>query len=390
MKKITLLFLSMGLTMTSVMAQTTSSTLRVGEFDPYVSEYFRPMAHAIAVSMGSGWVHTAETHKTLGFDITISGALVTIPNSESTFTSNDLSGMANDGYTFTQGSLSSADGDVITFPNVRRNNNSDLELPTIKKELSITANGTTYSGTINFEAIYGITAKYAANAAIQLGVGLPKGTDVMVRYFPDVSGAVNAVLPSSIDMEMLRTSYWGLGVKHDLKQWIPALKKVPFLQISAMFTYSNFKTGFKGDDLKLDPERFTGANNVNDLSGATYDDQELNMIISSTTGALLVGASIPVFQPYIGIGFNSGKFKAGLDGTYPILTMNTDPSTFTDYQFIVEEDGTEQDPLNVESTSTEFNIQMGARIKLGFFVLHYQYTRQKYNMHSGGIAITIR
>lgn len=386
MKKITLLCLSMGLAIASVTGQ--NSTLRVGEFDPYLSEYFRPMAHGIAVSMGSGWVHTAETHKTLGFDITFSAALVTIPNSESTFTSNDLSSMTNDGYTFTQGSLSSAKGDVITFPNVRRNNDSDLELPTIEKTLG-SINGE--PATISFEAIYGITAKYAANASIQLGVGLPKGTDLMVRYFPDVSGAVNTILPSSIDMEMLRTSYWGLGVKHDLKQWIPALKKVPFLQISAMFTYSNFKTGFKGDDLTLDPERFTGAGNVNDLSGATYDDQELNMTISSTTGAILVGASIPVFQPFIGIGFNSGKFKAGLDGTYPILSMNTDPSTFSDYQFIVEEEGgTEQDPLNIESTSTEFNIQMGARLKLGFFVLHYQYTRQKYNMHSGGIAITIR
>ncbi len=387
-RKITLLVLSVMIAAGTLFAQD-NTKLSIGEFDPYISEYFKPMAQGIAVSMGSGWVHTAKTHSTLGFDVTFSAAFTSIPSSEASFTSSDISGMENDGYHFSNGTQDSRppSNDIITFPNVRTDGDEGGSI--IHKELSIGG----VSGIINYNAISGMNAKYAGAASIQAGVGLPKGIELMVRYFPDMSSAINAGIPSDVDMEMLKTSYWGIGIKHDLKQWIPAIKKVPFLQMSALFTYSSFNTGFAGDDLILDPGTIVGdINNVQDNSGVSYDDQKFEMKVSSLTGAFLIGANIPVFQPFIGVGFNSGKFDAGLTGTYPIININTgynpiDPSSKV---FIVNEGDIETDPLNVEASTTEFNLQMGARLKLGFFVLHYQYTRQKFNMHSGGIAVTFR
>lgn len=391
-KKITLLVISVTIAMSTLFAQD-NTKLSIGEFDPYISEYFKPMAQGIAVSMGSGWVHTAKTHSKLGFDVTFSAAFTSIPASEASFTSSDISGMENDGYYFSNGTQDSRppSNDIITFPNIRTDGDEGGSI--IHKELSFSG----VSGIINYKAISGLTAKYAGAASIQAGIGLPKGIELMIRYFPDVSGMINAGVPSGVDMEMLKTSYWGIGIKHDLKQWIPAIKKVPFLQMSALFTYSSFNTGFAGDDLILDPGTIVGdIDNVHDNSGASYDDQKFEMKVSSFTGAFLIGANIPVFQPFIGVGFNSGKFDAGLTGTFPIINVNADynpllPETDPNSKvFIVNEGDIETDPLNVEARTTEFNLQMGARLKLGFFVLHYQYTRQKFNMHSGGIAITFR
>lgn len=382
-RKLTLLISTTFIVISSMFAQTIPvNSLSLGEFDPYISQYFKPMASGIAVSMGSGWVHTAEVHSTLGVDITFSGAFVTIPESDASFSVDALSDMTDVGYTFTG----------TTYPNIRTS--SDVAAGDINKDFTpIEFEGLSYTPSVNMAALTGLSAKYAGTMSLQLGVGLPKGTDLMVRYFPDVSSMVNAGL-EGLDMEMSKTSYWGVGLKHDIKQWIPVLEKVPFLQMSAMFTYSSFNTGFSGDLMTFGPDDFGDV--YTELPETTWDDQEFTLKVSSFTGALLVGASIPVFQPFIGIGFNSGGFDAGLDGTYPIIKTNADynPTAAAgdrnSYLLVTDDEDIETDPLSIEDNVTEFNFQAGARLKLGFFVLHYQYTRQKYNMHSGGIAITFR
>jgi len=42
-------------------------------------------------------------------------------------------------------------------------------------------------------------------------------------------------------------SLWGVGVKHDLKQWIPVVKSIPILNLAIMYGYTNvnFHSGLK-------------------------------------------------------------------------------------------------------------------------------------------------
>ena len=109
--------------------------------------------------------------------------------------------------------------------------------------------------------------------------------------------------------------------------------------------------------------------------------------MSSFNGSLLIGASIPVFQPFIGVGFNTSKFDGGLLGNYPVIDVVANPTNPTEYMQV---NSSESDPLMVEVKETDFNFQAGARLKLGPIVFFYAWTKQTYSMHSGGLAVTLR
>ncbi len=334
----------------------------MGELDPYVSAYMEPFARAMAVSMSGGWTHTAKVHSTLGFDITFSASIVGVPASDKTFNTNSIN---MTGYTFnptgTDAPTISADNG-LTVPNISKDFNNEL-LPEF-----------------SFAAFQGLNINTGGMAAIQAGIGLPKGTEIIIRFIPDMSSSVNKVIPDNVDFGMEKTGMWGFGVKHDIKQWIPVISKVPFLQISGLFTFSKFYTGFSGADLRFDPDRFSITSS---LPTTTWDNQKIDIGMSSFTGALLVGANLPIFQPYIGLGFNSAKFEGGFKGNYPIIEFSTEhPNGVVNTS--------EADPLPIEAKATDFNFQAGARLKLGFFVLYYQYTIQKYSMNTFGIAFTLR
>ncbi len=200
----------------------------------------------------------------------------------------------------------------------------------------------------------------------------------MLRIIPDFSSTVNTIVNSN-DFKLSKTGMWGFGVKHDIKQWIPVIKKLPFLEISGMLAYSKFKTGFTSSMLNINPDMFSAETTIEDPK--VWDNQRFDINVSSFTGSLLIGASLPVFQPFIGVGFNRGGFNAGFKGNYPVITCTTDGHTVESYQ---------TDPISIKSNKTQFNFQAGARLKLGPVVFHGQFTRQAYNMYSGGIAFTFR
>jgi hypothetical protein len=363
MKKIfTLYFLLiafLAINSSKTFAQTEQFSM--GELNPYFSEYLSPFAKAMSVSLSGGWTHTAKVHSTLGFDISFSASIVNIPDADKLFNTSSLT-MPN--YSFTGDNAPSISaGTDVSAPGISR---SFQDLPIAD---------------FGFPGITGLGLSKGGMASIQAGIGLPKGTELILRFIPDISKTTNKLLSEVGDIELEKTGMWGIGVKHDIKQWIPVISKVPFLQISGLFTYSKFYTGFSGDDLLFDPARF-GITSES-LPATTWDNQKFEIGMSSFTGTLLVGANIPVFQPYIGLGFNSASFEGGFNGNYPIIefTVANPDGTVTDY---------ETDPLQIDTKLANFNFQAGARLKLGPIVFHYTFTQQKYSMHTAGMAVTIR
>jgi hypothetical protein len=334
-----------------------SEEFSMGELSPYLSEYMTPFAKAMSISMSGGWAHTAKVHKTLGFDVAFSISATNIPTSDHTF---NTSGLNMPKYSF----------DNNTTPTISGAN--DAEVSKISRQFD-----TGIIPPLVFDGFKGLDIHYSGMMAIQGGIGLPKGTEIILRFIPNISSITNNLIPEGVNIELEPTGMWGIGVKHDIKQWIPVIKKVPFLQISGLFSYSKFYTGFSGDDLKITPTRLNATDNTTN----SWDNQKLDIGISSFTGSLLVGANIPIFQPFIGIGFNSSKFKGGFIGDYPIIELNNT-------EYVVNK--SEKDPLVIETNNTNFNFQAGARLKLGVFVFHYQYTIQNYAMHTAGIAVTFR
>jgi hypothetical protein len=261
-------------------------------------------------------------------------------------------------------------------------------MPTISADNGLTAPNVSRSFTnelipdLTFAGMKGLGIAYGGMAAIQAGIGLPKGTEIIVRFIPDISKSTNNLIPSGVDIALEKTGMWGVGVKHDIKQWIPVVSKVPFLQISGLFNYSKMYTGFSGASMRIDPARL-GASST--MPATTWDNQKMDIKMSSFNGSLLIGASIPVFQPFIGIGFSSNNFKGGFLGDYPIIT--TDPTDLADPYKVTK---SEIDPLPLEAKVINFNFQAGARLKMGPIVLFYAWTMQDYSMHSGGLAVTLR
>jgi hypothetical protein len=316
-----------------------------------------PFAQAMSVSMSGGWAHTAKVHGTLGFDIAFSGTYSIVPTESYTFNTGELE-MPK--YSFSES----------VTPSVSAG--SDVTTPTITRVFG--------GQSLEFNAFKGLGVNFGGMMTLQGAVGFPKGIELIFRYVPDFSGTVNKILPSGIAMEP--TGMWGFGIKHDIKQWIPVVKSIPFFNMSVLLTYSKFHTGFSGSELRIDPERLNVTDNINDDN--LWSDQRFDMEMSSFTGSFLVSVNIPVFQPYIGIGFNSGHFTGGFYGNYPIVDAVVDPTNS------FQANNYETDPLKVDVKDTDFNFQAGARLKMGFFVLYYQYTRQTYNMHTGGVSITFR
>lgn len=368
MKKITIaLFVAVTLLSGGVKAQV-ATTIKLSEINPYFDAYLQPFAGAMAVGMGGGWTTTAKTHSFLGFDLTFSGSLVNIPTGDFTFDAEALN---------MPGMLVQGNGED---PSISASN--DLVGPKFGKSVDLGEYG---SGDFYFDGLKGLGINKGGNAALQVGFGLPKGTELMVRLVPDFSKSVNNLIGSD-DIQLSSTGMWGVGVKHDIKQWIPVVKSVPFLQLSAMLNYSSFKSGFSGDSFLLDPASMGAEDNTGDPS--QWENQSLDFTMSSFGGSLLIGANIPIFQPYIGLGFNSASFKGSFNGYYPILTLGADPLEPDKAGAVVYD--SEENPLDVDFKATLFNFQAGARIKLGVFILHYTYSIQKYSMHTAGLGFTFR
>ena len=374
MKKIfTLSLIAFVISASNIYAQTVA-TFSISELNSYINAYTAPFAKSVPIALSGGWAHTAKVHSTLGFDLSFGTSLVFIPSSEGMVSSSKISFPANSTLSFTNQN--------VDVPTIRGNGDNIPQL-----QYTLTEPNTGQSLTGNFDAFKGVGLSLSMAPYIQLGFGLPKGTEIIGRFIPDVSNVANKALSSATDTKLEKTSLWGIGVKHDIKQWIPVVSKLPFLQISGLIAYSQFHTGFAGGDLTITPATLSITSGSLVSNTALWEDQKFNMKASSFTGTLLVGASIPVFQPFIGLGFNSGKFESGLYGTYPDAEIVENTTNGVEFQV----NTSTKDPMVIKTNSTNFNFQAGARLKLGPIVINYTLSLQNgYKMHTGALAVTIR
>lgn len=375
-KSITLFILGLSLLATPTYSQ--QEVFSVGELDPYFGEYIKPMAIGMATSLGAGWAHEARPHKTLGFDISLSATGVMFPTSALNFSTEALSGM--EGYTFTN-----SDGPVSSLPTLVSPDQANAD---INKTISYTTPVGSGSETIVIPAFNGLDIPFAPGASLQLAIGLPKGIEIIGRYVPEASSYINDYAGID-DLKVNKMNSWGIGVKHDIKQWIPVVAKVPFLEISALLAYSEFNFDITSPSIAITPQTLADASGIiiTDNSGASYEDQGFAMEMNSFNGALLVGLNIPVIRPFVGVGFNKASVNTGLTGTFPILSVD-ETVLSPDDLFVVND--VEDSPLYLEAERTFVNFQAGINIKIAVFTIHAQYTYQEYSMYSGGIALGFR
>ena len=110
---------------------------------------------------------------------------------------------------------------------------------------------------------------------LQAGIGLPLKTEIDFRYSPEIK------------LKYFHLGLIGLGVKHDLLQWIPVLNKLP-IDLSVMAGHTRLVTGFD------------------------IQSQGVDLNVQATTINLLLSKKVALLTAYAGIGYNHTSSNAAI------------------------------------------------------------------------------
>jgi hypothetical protein len=320
----------------SVFAQNDLEALIKGgkaDANKLIEGYASPMLKSFGYGLNQGWYNTAKAHKTFGVDLTVSVSAVYIPNSDLFYTvdNNQLTTVKLEN-TGSAAVGASGSGSVPTMFG-----------PSTAPTYKIVNNNEPFNGpggSIDLKDQIGIQALPVPIA--NLGIGLPKGTDLKIRFVPQ------------LDFGDGRFKLFGVGVMHDIKQYIPGVKELPF-DLSAFVGYTNMKL-----TVDLDPAR---------------PDQQGVFEVNTTTFQGLISKKLSVVTFYGGLGYNLASSKLAINGSYD---MDADGSYET------------KDPVSIKADANGPRMTGGLRLKLAVFTFHGDYTIQKYNTLTVGFGINVR
>lgn len=279
-----------------------------------IEAYVSPLGYSLGAALNNGWYNTAKPHKLGGFDVTITANIVMIPEEAKSFNISK-----SNGNTFSGGEtptvLGNGDGAKID-----------------------------YQGNLN-EMPKGINIPIVPLPMLQAGVGLIKGTEIDIRYMPELK-------ISSIG----KVGLFGIGLKHDVLQWLPIVDKIP-IDLSIQAGYTNLTTEIMLSEPNLDTEATT------------------NLDISATTINLILSKKLLMFTPYVGLGYNSIKTAFNIDGDYNIAGLNIDIAELTKIEF---------------ESKNNFRANIGFRFNVTVIALQANYTFSEYPTATLGVGISLR
>lgn len=318
----------------------------------YLKNYINPFILGFGYGLANGWYNTAAPHGTGHFDITFTGNLAYVPNEDLFF---DFVG-------FRTLTASNTDNLPTIFGPDAANRLTFSNTKPVTYTHPLTQEQITELTTIHgqFDAPDGLDLKAEIGSAlvpvpmVQVGVGTLKNTELMVRWAPRIKTDDFAI------------GIWGLGVKHNIKQWIPGIRHLPF-SASILMGY----TGLAAEtDLTSVRGGLAGAQQI-----ASYD-------ISVLTLQMLASKRISALSVYGSLGFNDINSTLKMTGTY--IIEGTVPINGQD----VPATAVLVDPLDISFASAGPRLTTGARIDLLILTLHADYTFQEYNTLTLGLGFS--
>lgn len=304
----------------------------------YLAEgYISPFLRTYAAGINQGWYNTAKPHKIGGIDFTLSGALVTIPGADRTFTVDNsrlnniyLTGTTSGGAATGKGGVPTIFGKAAAPTYASKDPNTDAPIP-----------GTNFNGPEGTDVFDDYLNGRVPVPVFNAGIGLPKGFELKVRWTPE------------IDFGDGQIKMIGFGVLHDIKQHIPGIKMLPF-DLSAMIAYSKMDIGVDFNDDGSQRGEFT---------------------VQGTSVQAIISKKISVLTPYAAIGFGTGTSSLNVKGQYD---LDGNGSTET------------KDPVSVEEKVVSPRMTAGLRLKLLVLTIHADYTLQKYSTLTVGLGLSVR
>ncbi|SDX38341.1 hypothetical protein SAMN05444411_10551 [Lutibacter oricola] len=301
-----------------------------------MKNYMTPVMEGMQSGMNNGWYHTAKTHKKLGFDITILANAAMVPTSSQSFEFNSAD------YKY----LSSSSSTINTIMGGENNSTIDIRIPEA-------GNYKIASFTMPDGIKDDVPLSAVPSPMIQASLGVFKGTDLSVRYLPEIK-------TDDVEGNLI-----GLGVKHDIMQYLGPLDKLP-LNIAVF-----------GGFTKMDATYLIG-----DINGLQGSNQEATFELTTYTAQAIASLDFPVITLYGGIGYEKGTSTLKLNGTYELdYTIEGTNTTITE---------SVTDPINMDFDTDGISAKIGARLNIGFFKIFGDYSIKNYNTATAGIAFSFR
>jgi hypothetical protein len=320
----------------------------------FLQAYVGPWTNAVGAGFNGGWYNTAKPHKFGGFDITTSFNIGVVPTSADKF---ELSTIGLSSSLTGSGSASSISGPATQGP-----------------LMSYQANGVSLA---SFHAPEGTNWKYIPVPTLQVGIGLPLGTELKGRFIPKIT-----IRDGNI-------SLWGLGLVHSLTQYLPGDKLLPFdVSVFGGFTKLEGNVGLGlAPDLSVS-QAFTAPYNT----PTAFDNQNLNVTVQALNISAIASLNLPVVTFYGGLGYSKTKTAMEFSGSFPtpVLVTPTLPATpYAEYNNSGVKTGADFPSMEIENFSG-VRANIGLRIKLAVITIHADYTRAHYNVFSTGLGISFR
>ncbi len=190
--------------------------------------YIGPLSTGLAAALNSGFYHTAEVHDVLGFDagFRVMGSFV--PEDLDTFTPVLPDSVVVEGRVFNE-PYAPAGGSSQLSPTVTGVGDGIVLVPQGEFRDSLLALG---ENPADWEIRFpkGFDIPIAPYAAIQGALGIPLGTELVLRFIPSFT-------PSD---DVGSISMIGGAIKHSLDQWI---WDAPPLNLALAFGFQHFKVG---------------------------------------------------------------------------------------------------------------------------------------------------
>ena len=330
-------------------AQDLESVLLAGDdASLLLQNYLDPAAKGLMNGMNSGWYSTAKTHKKLGFDITFGFNAAFTPDKDQMFQ------FVSDQYNY----ISVADGGS-SIPTVLSRDETETLI-----NVSVPYDGNKFK-VGSFKMPGGIAKDLPSNATptpfVQVGLGLPFKTTVKLRFVPKTNFA------SDVEANLI-----GVGLQHDLTQYLGLVGKLPFsVSLFGAYTSSSVEYAIANGDLT---DQVSVTNGLAQFKLKTWTVQALGSL------------DFKIVTIYGGLGYNGGTTSFDVKGDYTLSYTIQDLGQ-TNLSTLNE---TITDPVNLDFKSSGTRATIGARLNLAFFKIFADYTLQEYNTATLGFAFSFR
>ena len=309
----------------------------------YLEHYAFPLFEGMVFNSADGWVHRAKTLKTFHVALQVNADYASVPSRFQNFA------YRSSEYQYLQ-VLDQSDNpmpDGTLLPTVlgpRTNYKINLKVPT-------STPGTYYE--VKFPAPPGLKENLDSllqgfdpgvpGLSVQLAVGLPANTQVMLRYFPKIN--YNGIRPDLL----------GVGVKHDVGQYLGLKSKI---RIAAYAAYIHAGVRASRDTI----------------------DWEARYALNTITMGAIASVELKIVSFYGGLAYIHGGSSLKIVGDKEITYNIIDNFG----NVVGQQTETLHDPLNLHFGINNYKGFAGIRINLRILHIFAQYNLQKYpGLHAG-------